>query len=109
VVQTQKDHVEAYSFLIGRMTSALVLGDAGNLEVPAKRTWTGLVMGAVISVLIAAGFFVFGLITHHAAPAAPPAPARTSAIKPAAPAAPPPPAGTSAIKPAAHPVGVGGR
>lgn len=77
-MQTQKDHVEAYSFLIGRMTSALVLGDASHLDVPARRTWTGLVVGAALSVLIGAGFFIFGLITHHAAaktavPAAPPA------------------------------------
>ena len=83
-MQTQKDHVEAYSFLMGRMTSALVLGDASHLEVPAKRTWTGLVIGAAISVLIAAGFFIFGLMTHHPVPAAPSAPAGTSAIKPAA-------------------------
>jgi hypothetical protein len=89
-VQTQKDHVEAYSFLIGRMTSALVLGDASHLDVPAKRTWTGLVIGAAISVLIAAGFFIFWLITHHSGPGRPSAPA-----------------GISAIQPAAHPIGFG--
>jgi hypothetical protein len=65
MVQTQKDHVEAYSFLIGRMTSALVLGDASHLDVPAKRTWTGLLVGAALAVLIVLGFFVFGLIAHH--------------------------------------------
>jgi hypothetical protein len=60
-VQTQKDHVEAYSFLIGRMTSALVLGDAGYLEVPARRAWTGVLIGIGLAVLTAAGFFIFGL------------------------------------------------
>jgi hypothetical protein len=30
--------------------------------VPAKRAWTGLVIGAALAVLIAAGFVVFGLI-----------------------------------------------
>ncbi|MGH8921393.1 MAG: type VII secretion protein EccB, partial [Actinomycetes bacterium] len=73
MVQTQKDHVEAYSFLIGRMTSALVLGDASHLDVPAKRAWTGLLLGVALDVLIAVGFFVYGLIVHHAggAPSAP--------------------------------------
>jgi hypothetical protein len=61
-VQTQKDHVDAYAFLMGRMTSALVTGDANGVEVPARRAWTGLVTGAALAVLIAAGFVVFGLI-----------------------------------------------
>jgi hypothetical protein len=82
-VQTQKDHVEAYSFLIGRMTSALVLGDASHLEVPAKRTWTGLIVGTALAVLIAAGFFIFGLIEHKAAPKTPSAPAGVAAVQPA--------------------------
>jgi hypothetical protein len=60
-MQTQKDHVEAYSFLIGRMTSALVLGDASFLEVPARRAWIGLLIGLALAVLTALGFFVFGL------------------------------------------------
>ncbi|WP_020660763.1 type VII secretion protein EccB [Amycolatopsis benzoatilytica] len=73
MVQTQKDHVEAYSFLIGRMTSALVLGDASHLEVPARRAWVGLLVGLALGVLVAVGFFVYGLIAHRtgAAPAAP--------------------------------------
>lgn len=63
-MQTQKDHVEAYSFLMGRMTAALVTGDASYLDVPARRAWTGLVVGALLAALITAGFLVFGLITH---------------------------------------------
>ncbi|MGW4482240.1 type VII secretion protein EccB [Amycolatopsis sp. NPDC004368] len=74
MVQTQKDHVEAYSFLIGRMTSALVLGDASHLDVPAKRAWTGLLVGAALGLLIAVGFFVYGLIAHHTGGGAPSAP-----------------------------------
>jgi hypothetical protein len=73
-VQTQKDHVEAHSFLVGRMTSALVTGDDSFLEVPARRAWKGLIIGAVLGVLVVAGFFVFGLIVpaHKAAPPAQP-------------------------------------
>jgi hypothetical protein len=63
-VQTQKDHVDAQAFLIGRMTAALVTGEAGYLEAPARRTWTGFVVGAVLAVLVAVGFLVFALFTH---------------------------------------------
>lgn len=61
-MQTQKDHVEAYSFLMGRMTAALVTGDASYLEVPARRARTGLVVGALLAALITVGFLIFGLI-----------------------------------------------
>jgi type VII secretion system ESX-1 transmembrane protein EccB len=61
-VQTQKDHVDAYSFLMGRMTAALVTGDASHPEVPARRTWTGLLVGALLAALITAGFLIYGLI-----------------------------------------------
>lgn len=75
MVQTQKDHVEAYSFLVGRMTSALVLGDASHLDVPAKRTWFGFLIGTLLALLICGGFFLFGLITHHSGSSAPARPA----------------------------------
>lgn len=79
-MQTQKDHVDAHSFLMGRMTSALVLGDASYLEVPARRAWLGLLIGVLLSALIFAGFLVFGLLAHSTKPAA---------QIPAAPSAPP--------------------
>lgn len=60
-MQTQKDHVDAYAFLMGRMTSALVTGDA-NGAAPARRGWVGLMSGLVLALLIAAGCLVFGLI-----------------------------------------------
>jgi hypothetical protein len=83
-VQTQKDHVEAYSFLMGRMTSALVVGEASYLEVPARRARTGLVIGAALALLITAGFIVFGLIAHASKPKAPaPAPAPSASVAPA--------------------------
>ncbi|MFC0547899.1 type VII secretion protein EccB [Kutzneria chonburiensis] len=64
MVQTQKDHVEAHSFLIGRITSALVLGNASHLDVPGRRAWHGLLIGVLLAVLIGAGFFVYGLLAH---------------------------------------------
>jgi len=88
-VQTQKDHVEAYSFLMGRMTSALVAGEASYQEAPARRARNGLVIGAVLALMIAIGFFVFGLIVHFSKPQAQsPAPApsqRTAPVQGTAP------------------------
>lgn len=61
-MQTQKDHVDAHSFLVGRMTAALVTGETSYLEAPAQRAKLGLIIGALLAVLVVAGFLVFGLI-----------------------------------------------
>ncbi len=61
-MQTQRDHVHAHQFQMGRMSSALVLGDPTSAEDPASRSIVGLVIGLVLAVLIVAGFAVYGLI-----------------------------------------------
>jgi type VII secretion protein EccB len=61
-MQTQRDHVHAYQFMVRRMTSALVTGDPSALEPPARRSLTGLVTGLVLGLLVVAGFGVFGII-----------------------------------------------
>lgn len=61
-MQTQRDHVHAYQFMVRRMTSALVDGDPSALEPPARRSLTGLVIGVVLALLVAVGFGVFGII-----------------------------------------------
>jgi len=61
-VQTQKDHVHAYQFMMQRMTTALVVGDPSNTEMPTKRGRSGMAIGAVIALLVVIGFGVFGLI-----------------------------------------------
>lgn len=78
-MQTQTDHVEAQAFLNGRMTAALVTGDAKYLEVPERRAWTGVVTGVVIALFVAGGFAIFGLATHGSKPA-PPAPSVSSTV-----------------------------
>ncbi|MFD9958325.1 type VII secretion protein EccB [Amycolatopsis sp. NPDC058986] len=60
-MQTQKDHVDAYAFLIARMSAALVTADDAFREEPARRAWKGLLIGAALAVLGGLGFFVFGL------------------------------------------------
>ncbi|MDX8149472.1 type VII secretion protein EccB [Lentzea sp. BCCO 10_0061] len=61
-MQTQKDHVHAYQFLMQRMTTALVIGDPSSAEHPLGRGRSGLITGAVVALLIAIGFGVYGLI-----------------------------------------------
>ncbi|MGP4014992.1 type VII secretion protein EccB [Saccharopolyspora sp. 5N708] len=61
-MQTQRDHVHAYQFLMGRMSSALVVNDPASAEVPSRRALTGLIIGIVLALLIAIGFGVYGLI-----------------------------------------------
>ncbi|MDT7790304.1 MAG: hypothetical protein QOF58_8723, partial [Pseudonocardiales bacterium] len=61
-MQTQKDHVHAYQFLMQRMTTALTVGDPSMMEPPTKRGRSGLLTGAVIALLVVIGFGVYGLI-----------------------------------------------
>jgi type VII secretion protein EccB len=61
-VQTQKDHVHAYQFLMQRMTTALTVGDPSTVEPPTRRGRAGLFTGAVLALLIVIGFGVYGLI-----------------------------------------------
>ncbi|HYQ63787.1 type VII secretion protein EccB [Actinophytocola sp.] len=61
-MQTRRDHVHAHQFLMGRLSSALVLADPASAEVPAKRALSGLVIGLVLALLTAGGIAVFGLI-----------------------------------------------
>jgi type VII secretion protein EccB len=61
-MQTQKDHVHAYQFLMQRMTTALTVGDPNKIEPPARRGRSGLLTGALLALLIVIGFGVYGLI-----------------------------------------------
>lgn len=59
-MQTQRDHVHAHQFQMGRMSSALVLGDPTSAENPSHRAMIGLFVGVMLAVLIVAGFVVYG-------------------------------------------------
>nr|WP_269461084.1 type VII secretion protein EccB [Actinoplanes derwentensis] len=61
-MQTQRDHVHAHQFMMGRLSSALVQGDPSTAEIPGRRALTGLAFGVLISVLVVAGFAVYGWI-----------------------------------------------
>jgi type VII secretion protein EccB len=61
-MQTQRDHVHAHQFMVGRISCALVQGDPSSAEVPGRRALTGVLGGIVIAVLVLAGFAVYGWI-----------------------------------------------
>ncbi|BCJ67314.1 type VII secretion protein EccB [Polymorphospora rubra] len=59
-MQTQRDHVHAHSFMMGRLSSALVEGDPTSARIPGQRALTGLVVGIVLVLLLGGGFAVYG-------------------------------------------------
>ncbi|RKT56741.1 type VII secretion protein EccB [Saccharothrix australiensis] len=61
-MQTQRDRVHAYGFLMGRMSSALVSGDPSPAEPPERGHRFGLFAGLAIGVLVGVGFWVYGLV-----------------------------------------------
>ncbi|MDO0916584.1 type VII secretion protein EccB [Streptomyces sp. DT2A-34] len=62
-MQNRRDHVQAHRFAVGRLVSALLAGDPGPVEVPMRRGNLGMQFGALVAVLLAAGFGVYGLIS----------------------------------------------
>jgi type VII secretion protein EccB len=61
-VQTQRDHVHAHQFMMGRLSSALVQGDPTSAEIPGHRALTGLLFGILVAVLGIGGVAVYGWI-----------------------------------------------
>ncbi|MER5436096.1 type VII secretion protein EccB [Streptomyces sp. NPDC002588] len=62
-MQSKRDQVQAHAFVMGRLTSGMLLADPDAPESPLGRTTRGAGIGVVIAVLISAGAVVFGLIS----------------------------------------------
>jgi len=62
-MQSKRDQVQAHTFIMSRLTSGMLLADPDAPESPLGRTTRGAVAGLLITVLIAAGAVVFGLIS----------------------------------------------
>ncbi|MFB7054894.1 type VII secretion protein EccB [Streptomyces vinaceus] len=62
-MQSKRDQVQAHAFVMGRLTSGMLLADPDAPESPLGRTTRGVVVGLLVTVLISAGAFVFGLIS----------------------------------------------
>lgn len=65
-MQTRRDHLQAYQFAVGRLSTALLTGDAARADRPGHRAAKGTVLGVGAAVLMCAGFGVYGLISPKA-------------------------------------------
>ncbi|MGW2836176.1 type VII secretion protein EccB [Streptomyces sp. NPDC001493] len=62
-MQSKRDQVQAHAFVMGRLTSGMLLADPDAPESPLGRTTRGAGIGVLVTVLIAAGALVFGLVS----------------------------------------------
>ncbi|MFJ9622146.1 type VII secretion protein EccB [Streptomyces sp. NPDC101181] len=62
-MQNRRDQVQAHMFVMGRLTSGLLRTDLDAPESPVGRTNRGLAIGIIVSLLVAAGAFIMGLIS----------------------------------------------
>lgn len=60
-MQSRKDQVQAYFFVVGRLFSALTHGKPDILETPSRRFTTGTVLGVLLAGLLVAIFGIIGL------------------------------------------------
>ncbi|GGP64595.1 type VII secretion protein EccB [Streptomyces calvus] len=61
-MQSKRDQVHAHSFMMGRLSSGLLMADPDAPESPLGRTTRGVVFGVLVTVLIGAGATVYGLL-----------------------------------------------
>jgi type VII secretion protein EccB len=60
-MQSRRDQVQAYFFVVGRLVAALTHGKPDILETPNRRLSTGTVFGFLLAALLAAIFGIYGL------------------------------------------------
>jgi type VII secretion protein EccB len=61
-VQTRRDQLQAYRFAQTRMQYALLTGDTDLQDPPMRRSGLATFAGAMVAVLVASGFGVYGLL-----------------------------------------------
>lgn len=59
-MQTKRDQVQAHNFVVGRLRSALLQGDADAMETPTRRFSVAAFAGVIVAALIVAGCGAFG-------------------------------------------------
>jgi type VII secretion protein EccB len=66
-VQSRRDQVQAQSYVLGRLASALVSAEPDAMETPHRRTVAGVLCGILVAGLVVAGFAVYGFLVPGAA------------------------------------------
>ncbi|MEU3273989.1 type VII secretion protein EccB [Saccharomonospora sp. NPDC006951] len=60
---TRKDQLQAYQFMMRRVTSALIVHETDPEQTPLRRGVGAVFAGVMIAVLVAAGFGIYGIFT----------------------------------------------
>jgi len=60
---SRKDQLQSYQFLLQRVVSAVVMRETDPAQAPLRRGISAVFVGLMISVIVAAGFGVYGLLT----------------------------------------------
>jgi type VII secretion protein EccB len=68
-MHNRRDQVNAHGFMVGRLVSALLSAEPDMAVPPLRRSWSGLVIGALIAALVVAGFAVLGVVSPGGASA----------------------------------------
>ncbi|KPI08698.1 protein of unknown function DUF690 [Actinobacteria bacterium OK074] len=61
-MRSKRDQVQAHTFMMGRLTSGMLLADPDAPESPLGRTTRGALVGLIVGVLVCAGALVYGLL-----------------------------------------------
>ncbi|NHD19513.1 MULTISPECIES: type VII secretion protein EccB [unclassified Actinopolyspora] len=61
-MQSRRDQVQAYFFVVGRLMSALMRASPDDQTTPTRRFVMGTVIGTLLGALVVAGFGIVGLI-----------------------------------------------
>jgi type VII secretion protein EccB len=61
-MQSRRDQVQAQSYVLGRLTTALVSGEPDTAENPHRRTVVGTVVGLLLAAIGVGGFTVYGFL-----------------------------------------------
>ncbi|RKR86742.1 type VII secretion protein EccB [Micromonospora pisi] len=61
-MQSRRDQVQAQTYVLGRLTGALVSAEPDGLENPNRRMVVGAISGLLVAALVVAGFTIYGFI-----------------------------------------------
>ncbi|MDQ7909376.1 type VII secretion protein EccB [Phytohabitans sp. ZYX-F-186] len=60
-MESRRDQVHAYFYLVGRLNSAVMQGRPDPYEPPNRRPLLGFVIGVLLAVVVAGGFGIYGI------------------------------------------------
>jgi type VII secretion protein EccB len=62
-MHNRRDQVHAHGFMVGRLVSALLRGEPDMAIPPLRRSWSGLIIGSLVAVLVVAGFSMLAVVS----------------------------------------------